>query len=302
MVQPDKPDSIYFIGVDGGGTHCRARLTSGDGTVLGEAIGGSANTTLGDEQAFQEVLNTCDVAIDDAGLNADVYQHTYVGAGLAGLNITATPSHPYIFRHPYAGFVMESDAYTACLGAHDGNDGGIVISGTGSVGFALVNGAAHSVGGWGFTLSDTGSGAALGRDVLRASLQAVEGLLPPSPMADAVLAGFEHSITGLYEWARTATPRDFGTYAPSAFDWAEKGDALAGKLVSETVDAVSRHIVAVRDFGVERICLFGGMSSRVTPLLDESLRALLVEPAGDPVDGGLLIARRLFDTNPEYPA
>ncbi len=295
MAQSDKPEPVYFIGVDGGGTHCRARLTSGDGTVLGEAVGGSANTTLDDEKAFQEVLDTCNAVIAQAGLSTAIYRHIYVGAGLAGRNITGENQLPSSLALPFAGFTTESDAYAACLGAHNGQDGGIVISGTGSAGFALVKGTALSVGGWGFTLSDSGSGAILGRDVLRTSLQVVEGLLPPSQMANAVLAGFDNDIIKLYNWASTATPRDFGTFAPLAFDWADQGDSLAVKLIAETVDGVARHVSAVRNFGVDRICLFGGLSSRVKPMLNENLRALLVEPDGDAEDGGLLMARKLFD-------
>src|SRR5918999_689569 len=33
---------VLLLGVDGGGTRCRARLTSFDGSVLGEGVGGPA--------------------------------------------------------------------------------------------------------------------------------------------------------------------------------------------------------------------------------------------------------------------
>ena len=46
-VSIDKRRPVLFLGVDGGGTRCRARLTEVDGRMLGEGIAGSANIRLG---------------------------------------------------------------------------------------------------------------------------------------------------------------------------------------------------------------------------------------------------------------
>ena len=60
----------------------------------------------------------------------------------------------------------------ACLGAHGGRDGGIVIAGTGSVGLAMVNGREFRIGGYGFPISDEGSGAEIGLHAIRLALRA----------------------------------------------------------------------------------------------------------------------------------
>lgn len=288
-------EDVYFIGVDGGGTHCRARLTASDGNVLGEAVGGSANTTRGSHEAMQEVIKTCSMAIASAGLADAIYKQTFVGAGLAGLTVADEKSRYTCEDHPFAGLTSESDAYAACLGAHHGNDGGIVIAGTGSAAFAIANGNAHSIGGWGFLLGDDGSGARLGLNVLRQSIKVHDGMLPGSAMADDILSSFDNDIQKVFAWARSATPKDFGAFAPKAFDWAEKGDALAEELVSQTVVAISQHFNAIINLGVSRICLFGGMSSRLRPLLDETIRQIITEPMGDAQDGALLMAKSMYD-------
>jgi glucosamine kinase len=295
VAQRDNSNSVYFIGIDGGGTHCRARLSAVDGTVLAEATGGSANTTRGTEQTMQEVLNTCEQAVLNAGLTTAIYKQTFVGAGLAGLTITDEKLQYVSQNHPFAGMVSESDAYAACLGAHDGADGGIVIAGTGSAAFARANGIRHSIGGWGLLLGDDGSGARLGLNLLRKSIQVHDGMLPPSDMAAAALNQFDNDIHQLFVWARAATPKEFGTFAPMAFDWAEKGDVLAKNLVAHTVDAITDHIRAITKLGVARICLFGGMSRRLQPMLDENIRSVIVEPLGDAQDGGLLMARATYE-------
>ena len=41
-----------FLGIDGGGTRCRARLCDDAGRTLGEGTAGAANVRLGLERAF----------------------------------------------------------------------------------------------------------------------------------------------------------------------------------------------------------------------------------------------------------
>ena len=47
---------------------------------------------------------------------------------------------------PFASIVLETDAYIAWLGAHQAEDGGIVILGTGSCGLAVIGGRRVTVG------------------------------------------------------------------------------------------------------------------------------------------------------------
>ena len=49
---------------------------------------------------------------------------------------------------------------TACIGAHAGADGGLVIAGTGSAAIARVRGKETIIGGRGFALGDDGVGLA----------------------------------------------------------------------------------------------------------------------------------------------
>ena len=46
-----------FLGVDGGGTRCRARLADAAGHILGEGTAGPANIRLGIEAAFASVID-----------------------------------------------------------------------------------------------------------------------------------------------------------------------------------------------------------------------------------------------------
>jgi len=45
-------DTLLLLGVDGGGTQCRARLCAPSGTMLGEGRAGPANIHLGLDESF----------------------------------------------------------------------------------------------------------------------------------------------------------------------------------------------------------------------------------------------------------
>ncbi|MBI4724482.1 MAG: N-acetylglucosamine kinase, partial [Rhodomicrobium sp.] len=48
---------FLLLGIDGGGTRCRARLCTMSGAVIGEGVAGPANIRLGLEESFAAVLD-----------------------------------------------------------------------------------------------------------------------------------------------------------------------------------------------------------------------------------------------------
>ena len=53
------PSGPFFVGVDGGGTGCRARIADAEGRVLGTGIAGPAALRLGLDRALGEVEKAC---------------------------------------------------------------------------------------------------------------------------------------------------------------------------------------------------------------------------------------------------
>src|SRR4029078_6093553 len=100
-------------------------------------------------------------AAEDAGLGAGALASMHAAVGLAGVGrkglLEQLERHPHPFRSVY----YIHDATIACIGAHGGRDGVIVIVGTGSVGFAVVGGHEFRIGGYVFLISDEGSGSVL---------------------------------------------------------------------------------------------------------------------------------------------
>lgn len=281
-----------MIGVDGGGSRCRARLSDIDGRDLGEGSAGPANTRLGLESTFAAIGAACEQALRQAGLPASELSRLHAGLGLAGLNLTAERTRLKAYPHPFASMVAASDGYVACLGAHGGADGGVVILGTGSCGCVVRGGRCCHVGGWGFRLGDQGGGAQLGLQALRQALLAHENQRPQTLFGRHLLSRFGDNPEHVLQWADTATPGDYAALAPAVFRYAEQGDPLARELVAAAATGAARLIAAVRGHGAPRIALLGGLAAPLLPYLSEAVRTVLTEPVGDALSGALLMIRR----------
>ncbi|MCA0420318.1 MAG: N-acetylglucosamine kinase, partial [Proteobacteria bacterium] len=155
------PADLY-LGVDGGGTGCRCRLETAQGEVLGSGIAGPASLRLGLDTSLAAVMLAARGAIAEAGLTEADFARIHAGICLAGIGRKGMQEALAAWKTPFAETVFESDGLAACLGAHAGEDGGIVIIGTGSIGLARVNGEEVRIGGYGFPIGDEGSGADLG--------------------------------------------------------------------------------------------------------------------------------------------
>jgi glucosamine kinase len=283
--------NVLLLGVDGGGTRCRARLCAFSGKILGEAETGPANLRLGQGQSFAAVFEAAALCLDRAGLSQQSLPRVVACLALAG---ASEPGHLAAAKerhHPFRKALFTTDAHAACIGAHGERDGGVVVAGTGSVGWAIVKGQTYRVGGWGLPISDEGSGAWLGCEALRRVLWAVDGRIPWSPLLHTLSADFANDAHAIVSWTATATPRDFGSLAPRVVDYAADGDVAAIELMELAavyIDALAARLVAV---GAVRLALVGGLARSLRPWLAAETTSHLVEPAGDALDGALRLAR-----------
>jgi glucosamine kinase len=285
-------DGILFLGVDGGGTGCRARLVNAAGTVLGEGQAGAANIRLGLDVSWGQILQATDQALAQAGLDRAALPRIHAGLGLAGITGPADQARVAASAPGFAGLAAETDAHTACLGAFGGRDGAILILGTGSAGYAIVDGASHPIGGWGFEISDDGSGAQLGREAVRAAVRGYDGLGPVSNFTIAIMARLGGHPPDVVAWVKDAKPSDYGRMAPLVVVFAERGDPIALALIRQAVGHVEIFIRRLIELGAGRVALMGGLGPVLESWLDDAARSILAPPEGDAMDGAVLLARR----------
>jgi glucosamine kinase len=281
--------NVLLLGVDGGGTKCRARLTDRAGMVLGVGEAGPANVRFGLSAAFSQILRATGQCLKQAGISHQD-QPIIACLALAGIGDLTAAAEAQSHPHPFAGLVCTSDAHAACVGAHAGRDGGIVIAGTGSIGWAIIGGRSHRVGGWGFPASDDGSGAWLGNEALRRVLWAHDGLTPWSDLLRAIFQRFGSDPHAIVRWMSTARPRDFASLAPSVVAYAAERDAVAAGLMQDAashIDALAARLIGL---GVTRLSLMGGLAESMAPLLPMSTKKVVVPPLGDALTGALRLA------------
>ena len=284
-----------FLGIDGGATHCRARIVDAGGRTLGEGRGGTANPRYGLTAAFDEIVTASRQALAAAGLPDAACASLHAGLGLAGTGQRRDREEVLAHPHPFATLTLATDAHVACLGAHAGGDGAILILGTGSCGWAIVADQPHRIGGLGFPISDHGSGAWLGLSTIRRALLADDGVEPATPLSKAVMARFDDDTDAAVSWQSGAQPKDYAALAPLVVEHAKASDPLAVELMRSAAADAARLAEALLATGTSRLVLMGGLAPHIEPWLAAPLREKIVEPAGDALDGAILLARQSMD-------
>jgi glucosamine kinase len=281
-----------FLAVDGGGTRCRARLHDLQSGPLGEGLAGPANIRFGVEESFSAVLAATRQSFAEAGLPFGDMGRTIACLALAGASEPSYLAAACAHRHPFRRIAITTDAHAACVGAHGNRDGGVIVVGTGSIGWGQLRGKQLRVGGWGFPSSDEGSGAWIGGEALRRALWAHDGRIPWTHLLRAVFAEFGSDPHEIVRRMTTAAPRDFARLAPLVVKHATTGDAEACDLMREAARHIDALATRLRAFGIPRIALVGGLASSIEPWLTVETREHLVSPVGDALDGALLLARQ----------
>ncbi|MBX9824356.1 MAG: N-acetylglucosamine kinase [Xanthobacteraceae bacterium] len=284
--------NLLFVGVDGGGTGCRARIENAEGSVLGTGIGGPATLRLGVARALAEVQKACSAAIDEAGLGADALKSMHAAIGLAGVGRKGASEELAQHAQPFRSVIYAHDATIACIGAHGGKDGGIVIVGTGSVGFAMVGEREVRVGGYGFPISDEGSGADLGLHAIRLALRAHDERTRGTSLTRDVMLRFHNDPFEAVAWMDRATATEYATFAPLVMRHADAGDPIARGIVREAGEQIDDLVRRLIESGASRVALLGGLASSLQPWLAPDVQRRLVPVEGDAVDGALHLARR----------
>ncbi|MFM5658763.1 BadF/BadG/BcrA/BcrD ATPase family protein [Aeromonas veronii] len=278
----------YWVGVDGGGTHTRARIRDRAGKLLGEGRAAGSNLELGIPHALANVLAAIASARLAAGIAIESEQQMGVGLALASAELADCYHALLEMPFPFASVRLTSDAFGACLGAFGGREGAILIAGTGSVGLVYQEGQIRTCSGRGFPISDIGSGAWLGLRAIQQSLLCHDGILPPSTLAIRLMDRFKRDQAEVVRWAARAIPADYGHFAPWVFDAASDGDELANQLLDETCEQLRILLEGMTQLGARQIALLGGIGTRLAPRLGQ---LNLIPPQADALDGAILFAQ-----------
>jgi glucosamine kinase len=239
-------------------------------------------------------MQATEAAAAQARLTGEDLSRMRAAIGVAGLGRRGAEAAFKNIAHPFASIVFISDGMAACLGAHSGADGAIVVAGTGSVGVGLIGGREIRIAGYGFPVSDEGSGADIGLQVVRLALRAADRRFEMTPLLSEVLAAFDSDPYQAVAWSEEARATDYASFAPIVIRHANFGDPVGRRIVERATDAIGDLLDLFLARGIDRLSLVGGLSDALTPWLTPDLRDRLKRPDADAAAGALLIARGRF--------
>lgn len=283
---------MLILGVDGGGSGCRAAVADGAGRILGRGTGGPANIHSDPEGARRAILGAATEAARQAGVAPG---RLCAVLGLAGANMPQAVARlaPGL---PFARARILSDAQTATRGALGGGEGIVAAMGTGSVLAVQVAAGFHQFGGRGWILGDEGGGAPLGRAALAEALRAEDGFAQPSPFLSELVAELG-GIPGVIGFAAAARAPDFAALAPRLVAAADAGDAGAARVLGAAVAQVGDMLASLQArFGALPVVFLGGLGPAYAARLAGRLAIRAAQ--GGPLDGALALARDLAEAAP----
>ena len=287
-------DSI-IIGVDGGGTACKAALCVGPGMTRYERRGGPANVS-DFAPAIGVIHGVIAALVGEAGLQPADLARTCVHLGLAGVTgpvMAERVAGALRTVLPIGKIAVTGDQPTMVAGALGARDGVVAAIGTGSFIARQKDMALRTLGGWGFRLGDQASGAWLGQRLLQEVMLVHDGVMPATGLSRAVMGRFHDDPAEVVAFAIAARPSDFADFAPQVLDAAAGSDALAVRLMRDGAAYIVMSLAALEWRDADAVCLTGGVGPYYASWLPERTVQALTAPLGDALDGALLLASRL---------
>ncbi|WP_421133717.1 BadF/BadG/BcrA/BcrD ATPase family protein [Alteromonas sp. A079] len=292
MMQED----TYFVGIDGGGTHCRAHIQDSKGNILGRGDAGAANIMTNAHQAKASIIEAWGQAAAQANVSV-TSDNIALAAGLAGANVESAKraflALTTISDWPFTSTTVISDLHAACLGAHAGKEGALIIVGTGSSGTVFKNGRFTDKGGYGFNVGDNASGAWLGREALKHTLLVLDGLQPQSVLATKLMDYIgETSPTELVSATAQFGPQQYGAMASLVKQSVDNKCAYANELLQQGARYIDALASTLTTPSALPLCIAGGLSQLYLPFLSAEVKARLVSPQHDAQWGAVYFAQQ----------
>ncbi|MDN4502551.1 BadF/BadG/BcrA/BcrD ATPase family protein [Alteromonadaceae bacterium BrNp21-10] len=286
-----------FIGIDGGGTKCKVRIENSQRQVIGEGQSGPANPVRSVEVTIDSIVSATYVALQQAQLPETAIRSLVAGIGLAGVNLPKYNDIMQRWQHPFQKMYLTTDLHIACLGAHNGEDGAVIIAGTGSSGVAVNAQQCVEIGGHGLTVGDKGSGAWLGAQAITQCLEVLDGIADDSILVPQVLQHFSaNNGHTLVEAIIGATPAVYARLAPLIIKNANENEPLALSIVQQGAEYLSRMAKRLLQENPQRLSLIGGLAEPMRPWLDADVQQFINSPILAPECGAILYARQQFQS------
>jgi glucosamine kinase len=220
-----------FLGIDGGGSKTSCLI--GDETlILGSgSAGGSNPVRVGEAEACEALATAIRQACTVANVTPSQIKKACVGLAGAARPEIRDPVHRFVAQLVPGEIEVVGDMVIALEAAFGSGPGVIVIAGTGSIAYGRnPSGQTARVGGWGFAISDEGSGHWIGRTALVAAIRALSAdeIEDETSLLHRLMKSWKvKTFEQLVLTANATPPPDFAGLFPAVLAAADQGDRIA---------------------------------------------------------------------------
>ncbi|MFC7418501.1 BadF/BadG/BcrA/BcrD ATPase family protein [Iodobacter arcticus] len=281
----------YLIGVDGGGTGTRICIAGLDGIEMVRSDGAASALGQGVDKAWLHITQAIKAGFAKLGIAEPDFAKCALGLGMSGVH---NPIWAEEFKQKNPGFariVVETDGFSTLLGATNGQHGGIIAIGTGSIGEAwLPDGQRLEVGGWGFPTSDEGSGAFLGLKAINHVQRMIDGRRPVTDFGRKLLTITGQTKAEVFSWMGQMKQGECASLSPVVVEFGAS-DEYARAFLQEAGGEIEQIGRALRQYSPDlplAIC-GGGLSEALRPFIPAAFLASTVRPQKDSCAGALIL-------------
>ncbi len=296
---------MRYICVDGGGTKTKFVLYNEEGVVLDQKVLPSCHFMKVGYEGMAEILEEGFRTLKER--NEPNHYDFILSLGIAGYgreekireNIEIALSAKFK-NQPY---VLKNDIETAIEGAFLGQDGIMLIAGTGSIAFCKYESTIRRSGGWGYLFGDEGSAYWLGRKMLEIFSKEDDGRLEKTQIYHLLMERLDlqhgHDLITYVRETLGNRRDEIANLAKILFEAATAGDERALELYEEGAKELAEIVVAAGKGTVGKVdvAVFGGVFEAKEIILEPLRKYLpdrfrLIDPKAPPEYGAFLIAQK----------
>jgi glucosamine kinase len=297
----------FFLGIDGGGSKTVC-LLGDEASVRSRASASGSNVVrLGEAAARSSLSGAIRQACGAAGVNPLQISRTCIGVA-GGARPLVRDAIQKILSETVGGEIeIVGDMVIALESAFGDAPGVIAVAGTGSIAYGRnPQGETARAGGWGFAISDEGSGHWIGRAAVAAVMHHYDQGKTTGLLEEIMQVWRVDSCEQLVLAANALPPPDFAALFPAVLAAAESGDTAACRILEDAgseLGGLAKTVIGRLFHGAQtvHVALAGAVLAHgkiVREAFAKSLRAQhpgaqVVEAVIDPVQGALARARRI---------
>ena len=287
--------SLFILGIDAGGTKTQGLLkclksskswtsTVGPGSLTNDISGACNNITDVAESLLSQV--NCTAA------------ETILICGAAGANNDAAKSRleKTLEAMCFQQIVVTTDAKIALYGAGKGEPAIVIVLGTGSVAMRLdSSGCEKQFGGWGFSVGDQGSGGSIGKQLVKSILHDFDrDDFEADKLTTEILKVIGNDRQEILIWLNEVTPTKYAAFSPLVSKSAAD-NRLAKKILQGAAGEVESLINVCQTNPKLPVCLLGGLSKTIFPMLSKQTQAQIIPAKGTAIDGAIYLGEQLIN-------